>query len=79
MASAVDWNGRLAAARPEEFAELSLTDDFGGIARLHQILETASEWCRTHAARGGASELDAFADRLTGLGEELHLVREGLG
>lgn len=79
---AVDWNDRLAAARPEEFAELfheALTDDFGAVARLHQMLETASEWCRAHGARNSASELDALADRLTDLGEELHLVREDLG
>ncbi|MCY0952758.1 MULTISPECIES: hypothetical protein [Streptomyces] len=76
------WVDRLAAARPEEFAELfheALTDDFGAVARLHQMLETASEWCRAHGARGSASELDALTDRLTDLGDELHLVGEGLG
>ncbi|MFE2639365.1 hypothetical protein ACFXKF_32170 [Streptomyces scopuliridis] len=81
-APASDWNDRLAAARPEEFASLfheALTDDFGAVARLHQMLETASEWCRTHGVRGSASELDALTDRLTDLGEELHLVGEGLG
>ncbi|MFD4949417.1 hypothetical protein ACFWNT_44790 [Streptomyces sp. NPDC058409] len=82
VAPAVDWNGRLAAARPEEFAELfheAITEDFGAVARLHQLLETASEWCRAHGARGSASELDALADRLTDLGEELHLVGEDVG
>ncbi|MFD5115928.1 hypothetical protein ACFWNG_27045 [Streptomyces sp. NPDC058391] len=72
IAPAVDWNDRLAAARPQEFAELfheALTDDFGAVARLHQMLGTASEWCRAHAARSSASELDALADRLTDLGE----------
>lgn len=79
---AVDWNDRLAAARPEEFAELfhkAITEDFGAVARLHQMLETASEWCRAHGARSSASELDALADRLTDLGEELHLVGEDVG
>lgn len=82
VAPAVDWNDRLAAARPEEFAELfheAITEDFGAVARLHQMLETASEWCRAHGARGIASELDALANRLTDLGEELHLVGEDLG
>ncbi|RPK48681.1 hypothetical protein EES39_09155 [Streptomyces sp. ADI92-24] len=81
-APASDWIDRLAAARPEEFAELfheALTDDFGAVSRLHQMLETASEWCRTHGARGSASELDALTGRLTDLGEELHLVGESLG
>lgn len=76
------WNNRLAAARPEEFTDLfhdAVTEDFGAVARLHQMLETASEWCRTHGARSGASELDAIADRLTDLGEELHLVGENVG
>ncbi|MDJ0465726.1 hypothetical protein [Streptomyces sp. H27-C3] len=82
VALADDGIDRLASARPEEFAELfceALTDDFGAVARLHQMLETASEWCLTHEARGSASELGALADRLTDLGEELHLVGEGLG
>lgn len=82
VAPAVDWNDRLAAARPEDFAELfheALTDDFGAVARLHQMLETASEWCRAHGARSSASDLGALADRLTDLGEELHLVREDVG
>lgn len=80
-APAGDWIDRLAAARPEEFASLfheALTDDFGAVARLHQMLETASEWCRTHGARGSASELDTLTGRLTDLGEELHLVGESL-
>ncbi|MFI5752695.1 hypothetical protein ACIBBE_44230 [Streptomyces sp. NPDC051644] len=42
------------------------------------MLETASEWCRTHDARGSASELDAIATRLTDLGDELHLVGENV-
>jgi hypothetical protein len=82
VAPASDWIDRLAAARPEEFADLfheAITDDFGAVARLHQMLETASEWCRTHGAQGSSSELDALADRLTDLGEELHLVGESLG
>lgn len=82
VASAVDWNDRLAAARPEEFTELfheAVTDDFGAVARLHQMLETASQWCRARGARGSTSELDILASRLTDLGEELHLVRERLG
>ncbi|MGI5450446.1 hypothetical protein ACQEVM_32670 [Streptomyces sp. CA-243310] len=80
-ASASNWIDRLAAGHPEEFAGLfheALTDDLGAVARLHQLLETASEWCRTHEARDSASELDALAERLTDLGEELHLVGEGL-
>ncbi|WP_232837837.1 hypothetical protein [Streptomyces atratus] len=82
VAPAVDWNDRLAEARPEEFAEVfheAITEDFGAAARLHQMLETASEWCRAHGARSSASELDALADRLTDLGEELHLVGEDVG
>ncbi|WP_308295832.1 hypothetical protein [Streptomyces sp. ISL-96] len=82
VARSVDWNDRLAAARLEEFAELfqeAITEDFGAVARLHQMLETASEWCRAHGARGIASELGALADRLTDLGEELHLVGEDVG
>lgn len=82
VAPAVDWNERLAAARPEEFAELfheAVTEDFGAVARLHQMLETASEWCRAHGARSSASELGALGDRLTDLGEELHLVGEDVG
>ncbi|KPI14552.1 hypothetical protein OK006_3248 [Actinobacteria bacterium OK006] len=82
VAPAVDWNGRLAAARSEEFAELfheAVTEDFGAVARLHQMLETASQWCRGHGARSSASELDALADRLTDLGEELYLVGEDMG
>ncbi|MFD5626428.1 hypothetical protein [Streptomyces sp. NPDC127072] len=81
-APATDWNDHLAAARTEEFTDLfreALTDDFGAVARLHQMLETASEWCRTHGARSSTSELDATADRLTDLGEELHLVGENVG
>ncbi|GGN51278.1 hypothetical protein GCM10012285_41220 [Streptomyces kronopolitis] len=75
------WNDRLAAARPEEFDELfstAVTGDVGTVAGLHQMLETASEWCRAHGARGSAAELDVLAGRLTDLGEELHLVREGM-
>jgi hypothetical protein len=81
-APATDWNDRLAAARTEEFTDLfyeAVTEDFGAVARLHQMLETAAEWCRTHGARSSASELDAIADRLTDLGEELHLVGENVG
>ncbi|MGW8557997.1 hypothetical protein [Streptomyces tubercidicus] len=79
--STVCWNDRLAAARPEEFNELfstSITGDSGTVAGLHQMLETASEWCRAHGARGTAAELDVLAGRLADLGEELHLVREGM-
>ncbi|MER5972243.1 hypothetical protein ABT112_21300 [Streptomyces sp. NPDC002055] len=75
------WNDRLAAARPEEFDELFstvVTGDFGTVAGLHQMLETASEWCRAHGARGSAAELAVLAGRLADLGEELHLVREGI-
>ncbi len=78
-APATDWTDRLAAARTEEFTDVfheAVTEDFGVVAHLHQMLETASEWCRTHGARSSASELDAIADRLTDLGEELHLVGE---
>ncbi|MDX3866832.1 hypothetical protein [Streptomyces europaeiscabiei] len=81
-APATDWNDLLAAARTEEFTGLfheAVTEDFGAVARLHQMLEPASEWCRTHGARSSASELDAIADRLTDLGEELHLVGENVG
>ncbi|MET7571268.1 hypothetical protein ABZT04_22610 [Streptomyces sp. NPDC005492] len=81
-ALAVDWNKRLAAARPGEFAELfheAITEDFGAVAGLHQMLETASQWCRAHDARGSAVELDVLANRLTDLGEELHLVGEAVG
>ncbi|WP_106437103.1 hypothetical protein [Streptomyces prunicolor] len=81
-APAVDWNDRLATARPEEFSELfhqAITEDFGAVARLHQMLETASQWCRANGARGSAVELDVLADRLTDLGEELHLVGEAVG
>ncbi|MFJ5875301.1 MULTISPECIES: hypothetical protein [unclassified Streptomyces] len=79
---AADGNDRLAAARPEEFEELFSTildADFSAVARLHQMLETASEWCREHGVRGSAAELDILAEHLTDLGEELHLVREGVG
>ncbi len=82
VAPDVDWNDRLAAARPEEFADLlheALTDDSGAVARLHQMLETASEWCRAHGARSSSSELDVLADRLNDLGDELHFVGEALG
>ncbi|WP_329348899.1 hypothetical protein OG226_12055 [Streptomyces sp. NBC_01261] len=78
----MDWNDRLATARPKEFTELfhkAITDDFGAVARLHQMLETASQWCRIHDARSSAAELDTLADRLTDLGEELHLVTEDVG
>jgi hypothetical protein len=81
-APATDWNDRLAAARTEGFTDLfheAVTEDFGAVARLHQLLETASEWCRSHGARSSASELDAIADRLTDLGEELHLVGQNVG
>ncbi|WP_199831930.1 hypothetical protein [Streptomyces acidiscabies] len=67
----------LANARPQDFAERfrqAVTDDFGAVAQLHQLLEAASEWCRAHGDRGSAAELDAVAGRLTDLGEELHLV-----
>ncbi|MCZ0992229.1 hypothetical protein O1L44_02490 [Streptomyces noursei] len=80
-ASATDWNDRLATARPEEFTDLfhkAVTEDFGAVACLHQMLETASEWCRTHGARSSASELDALATRLTDLGDEFHLVGENV-
>ena len=82
VARTADWNERLATARPGEFAELfheAITEDFGAVARLHQLLETASQWCRTHDARGSAAELDVLADRLTDLGEELHLVAQDVG
>lgn len=82
VALADDWIDRRAAARPEEFAKLfheALTDDFGAVARLHQMLETTSEWCREHGARSSASELDTLSDRLTDLGEELHLSGENVG
>ncbi|MFF9784160.1 hypothetical protein [Streptomyces nigrescens] len=75
------WSDRLAAARPEEFDELfssAVTGDFGAVAGLHQVLESASEWCRAHGARGSAAELDVLAGRLADLGEELHLVGEGM-
>ncbi|MFE7271783.1 hypothetical protein [Streptomyces sp. NPDC057623] len=81
VAPATDWNDRLATARTEEFTDRfheAVTEDFGAVARLHQMLETASEWCRTHGARNSASELDAIASRLTDLGEELHLVAENV-
>lgn len=77
----VCWSDLLAAARPEEFDELfstAVTGDFGTVAGLHQMLESASEWCRAHGARGSAAELDVLAGRLADLGEELHLVREGM-
>jgi hypothetical protein len=80
-APATDGNDRLAAARTEEFTDLfreAVTEEFGAVARLHQMLETASEWCRTHSARSSASELDVIASRLTDLGEELHLVAENV-
>jgi hypothetical protein len=82
IALGADWNERLATARPGEFAELfheAITEDFGAVARLHQMLETASQWCRTHDARSSAAELDLLAGRLTDLGEELHLVAEDVG
>ncbi|WP_019065427.1 hypothetical protein [Streptomyces prunicolor] len=82
VAPTADWNERLAAARPGEFAELfheAITEDFGAVAQLHQMLETASQWCRTHDARSSSVELDILADRLTDLGEELHLVAEDVG
>ncbi|MFF4785778.1 hypothetical protein ACFY3O_12705 [Streptomyces sp. NPDC001046] len=78
---ATDGSDRLAAARTEEFTDLfreAVTEDFGAVARLHQVLETASEWCCVHGARSSASELDAIASRLTDLGEELHLVAENV-
>ncbi len=80
-APATGWNDRLAAARTEEFTgrfHEAVTEDFGAVARLHQMLETVSEWCRTHGAQSSASELDAIATRLTDLGEELHLVGENV-
>ncbi|QHC26771.1 hypothetical protein GR130_08380 [Streptomyces sp. GS7] len=80
-ASATDWNDRLATARPEEFTDLfheAVTEDFGTVARLHQILETASQWCHTHDARSSASALDTLTTRLTDLGDELHLVGENV-
>ncbi|MDX3585616.1 hypothetical protein [Streptomyces europaeiscabiei] len=80
-APATDWNDRLAPARTEEFTGLfheAVTEDFGAVARLHQMFETASEWCRTHGARNSASELEAIAYRLTDLGEERHLVAENV-
>lgn len=69
-ASATNGDDCLAAARTEEFTDLfreTVTEDFGAVARLHQMLETASEWCRSHGARGSASELDVIASRLTDL------------
>ncbi|WP_371790358.1 hypothetical protein OG285_05685 [Streptomyces sp. NBC_01471] len=36
--------------------------------------ETASQWCRAHGVRSASSELDAIADRLSDLGQELHLT-----
>lgn len=80
-APATNGNDRLASTRTEEFTDLfreTVTEDFGAVARLHQILETASEWCRSHGARSSASELDIIASRLTDLGEELHLVAENV-
>ncbi|MYV66782.1 hypothetical protein GT043_12710 [Streptomyces sp. SID2131] len=79
---AAGGNEPLAGARPEEFEEVFsaiLDGDFGAVARLHQMLETASAWCREHGVRGSAAELNVLAGRLAELGEELHLVREGVG
>ncbi|WP_260640504.1 hypothetical protein [Streptomyces angustmyceticus] len=79
--AAVCWSDLLAAARIDEFDELfstAVTGDFGTVAGLHQMLETASEWCRVHGARGSAAELHVLAGRLADLGEELHLVRESM-
>lgn len=78
---ATDGNDRLAAARTEEFTDLfreAVTEEFGAVACLHQMLETASEWCRTRGGRSSASELEAIASRLADLGEELHLVAENV-
>ncbi|MEU4930994.1 hypothetical protein AB0G54_31590 [Streptomyces yokosukanensis] len=80
-APATDGNDRLATAPTEKFTDLfhqAVTEDFGAVARLHQMLEIASEWCRTHGAPSSASKLDAIASRLTDLGEELHLVPENV-
>ncbi|MFB7109175.1 hypothetical protein [Streptomyces sp. NPDC056291] len=80
-APATNWNDRLATARSEEFTDLfheAVTEDFGAVAHLHQMLGTTSEWCRTHGARSSAFELDAIASQLTDLGEELHLVAENV-
>lgn len=79
--SAADWTSCLASARPQEFPVLfrqAVTDDSGAVAVLHQLLETASQWCRRHGAHHAASELEEITARLGDVGEDLHLAVEAV-
>lgn len=77
--AAAYWTTALASAPPQEFPDLfhrAVTDDFGAVALLHQMLETASQWCRRHGAHHSASELEEITARLSDLGEDLYLAGE---
>ncbi|WP_033252464.1 hypothetical protein [Kitasatospora phosalacinea] len=55
-----------------------MSSDFGAVSRLHELVSTAAQWCQEHGVRRYGAELDALAERITEIGEELHLVHEGL-
>ncbi|MFJ5879846.1 hypothetical protein [Kitasatospora cineracea] len=55
-----------------------MSSDFGAVSRLHQLVGMAAQWCQERGVRRYGAELDALAERITEIGEELHLVNEGL-
>ncbi|MFF2819377.1 hypothetical protein ACFVT9_28120 [Kitasatospora cineracea] len=55
-----------------------MSSDFGAVSRLHELVSVAAQWCQDHGVRRYGAELDALAERITEIGEELHLVNEGL-
>ncbi|RKE22018.1 hypothetical protein BX266_5428 [Streptomyces sp. TLI_171] len=72
---------RLASAEVGEFPEVLhqlVSSDFGAVSRLHELVSAAAQWCQDHGVRRYGAELDALAERITEVGEELHLVNEGL-
>ncbi|WP_030459373.1 hypothetical protein [Kitasatospora sp. NRRL B-11411] len=72
---------RLASTGPGEFPETLhqlVSSDFGAVSRLHELVSMAAQWCQDRGARRYGVELDSLAERITEIGEELHLVNEGL-
>ncbi|WP_405361938.1 hypothetical protein OG535_29185 [Kitasatospora sp. NBC_00085] len=71
----------LATADPSDFPGLfrqHISGHLGAVERLHDLLSAAATWCLDHDARQYRDELESLANRLSDLGEELHLVNDSL-
>jgi hypothetical protein len=81
-ASVVPWIGLIAEAdSPGEISELLqhvVGDDDGALAQLHQVLETAANWCEEQGASDASASLGDAAERLSQLGDDLELVHGDL-